>query len=150
MGRTFLQSVRETVPVTVGSWKGWGCCEVRERQLISGLPQLTTPGPFCQSIRVSSKSSCSFLSLSLQGLSMRLQFLQEHAAPFSAFLTDSFGRQHSYLRISLTEKCNLRCESPPGPSLGHCPSAEVTSEVNPSLPFPPSHSPHPIGSLASL
>ncbi|XP_021491917.1 molybdenum cofactor biosynthesis protein 1 isoform X2 [Meriones unguiculatus] len=43
------------------------------------------------------------------GLSMRLQFLQKHAAPFSAFLTDSFGRQHSYLRISLTEKCNLRC-----------------------------------------
>nr|XP_021491918.1 molybdenum cofactor biosynthesis protein 1 isoform X3 [Meriones unguiculatus] len=40
---------------------------------------------------------------------MRLQFLQKHAAPFSAFLTDSFGRQHSYLRISLTEKCNLRC-----------------------------------------
>ncbi|KAK3868274.1 hypothetical protein Pcinc_026316 [Petrolisthes cinctipes] len=30
--------------------------------------------------------------------------------PFSAFLTDSFGRQHSYLRISLTEKCNLRCQ----------------------------------------
>ncbi|XP_029387099.1 molybdenum cofactor biosynthesis protein 1 isoform X2 [Mus pahari] len=44
-----------------------------------------------------------------EGLSLRLQFLQEHAAPFSAFLTDSFGRQHSYLRISLTEKCNLRC-----------------------------------------
>ncbi|XP_078254898.1 molybdenum cofactor biosynthesis protein 1 isoform X2 [Rhinoraja longicauda] len=30
--------------------------------------------------------------------------------PFSAFLTDGFGRQHSYLRISLTEKCNLRCQ----------------------------------------
>nr|XP_053639170.1 molybdenum cofactor biosynthesis protein 1-like [Cherax quadricarinatus] len=30
--------------------------------------------------------------------------------PFSAFLTDSYGRQHSYLRISLTEKCNLRCQ----------------------------------------
>ncbi|XP_062954466.1 molybdenum cofactor biosynthesis protein 1 isoform X2 [Cynocephalus volans] len=40
----------------------------------------------------------------------RRQFLREHAAPFSAFLTDSFGRQHSYLRISLTEKCNLRCQ----------------------------------------
>lgn len=26
-----------------------------------------------------------------------------------AVLTDSFGRQHSYLRISLTERCNLRC-----------------------------------------
>ncbi|SCV67696.1 BQ2448_5307 [Microbotryum intermedium] len=27
----------------------------------------------------------------------------------SPFLTDSFGRRHDYLRISLTEKCNLRC-----------------------------------------
>ena len=31
------------------------------------------------------------------------------AKPFSAFLTDSFSRQHNYLRISLTERCNLRC-----------------------------------------
>uniref|UniRef100_A0AAR2JZS1 Molybdenum cofactor biosynthesis protein 1 n=1 Tax=Pygocentrus nattereri TaxID=42514 RepID=A0AAR2JZS1_PYGNA len=30
--------------------------------------------------------------------------------PFSEFLTDAFGRRHSYLRISLTEKCNLRCQ----------------------------------------
>lgn len=27
----------------------------------------------------------------------------------SKILTDSFGRKHNYLRISLTEKCNLRC-----------------------------------------
>ncbi|KDE04069.1 hypothetical protein MVLG_05440 [Microbotryum lychnidis-dioicae p1A1 Lamole] len=27
----------------------------------------------------------------------------------SPFLIDSFGRKHDYLRISLTEKCNLRC-----------------------------------------
>ena len=27
----------------------------------------------------------------------------------SNILTDNFGRKHSYLRISLTEKCNLRC-----------------------------------------
>ncbi|NXD70954.1 MOCS1 protein, partial [Eolophus roseicapillus] len=40
----------------------------------------------------------------------RGRFLLEHAAPFPAFLTDSFGRQHNYLRISLTEKCNLRCQ----------------------------------------
>ena len=26
-----------------------------------------------------------------------------------ALLTDSFGRQHSYLRISVTDRCNLRC-----------------------------------------
>ena len=31
------------------------------------------------------------------------------AKPFSAFLTDSFSRQHNYLRISITERCNLRC-----------------------------------------
>ncbi|XP_068929722.1 molybdenum cofactor biosynthesis protein 1 isoform X1 [Petaurus breviceps papuanus] len=40
----------------------------------------------------------------------RREFLRNHAAPFSAFLTDSFGRRHNYLRISLTEKCNLRCQ----------------------------------------
>lgn len=31
------------------------------------------------------------------------------AKPFSEFLTDTFDRQHDYLRISITEKCNLRC-----------------------------------------
>lgn len=31
------------------------------------------------------------------------------AKPFSEFLTDNFNRQHDYLRISLTERCNLRC-----------------------------------------
>lgn len=29
--------------------------------------------------------------------------------PFSNFLTDTFNRKHDYLRISITEKCNLRC-----------------------------------------
>ncbi|KAI9753513.1 MAG: hypothetical protein M4579_005110 [Chaenotheca gracillima] len=29
--------------------------------------------------------------------------------PFSDFLTDTFQRQHDYLRISITERCNLRC-----------------------------------------
>lgn len=32
-----------------------------------------------------------------------------NAKPFSEFLTDSFDRQHDYLRISVTERCNLRC-----------------------------------------
>ena len=30
-------------------------------------------------------------------------------APFSSFLTDTFARTHTYLRISVTERCNLRC-----------------------------------------
>ena len=25
------------------------------------------------------------------------------------YITDNYGRVHNYLRISLTEKCNLRC-----------------------------------------
>ena len=33
----------------------------------------------------------------------------QSAKPFSAFLTDTFSRQHDYLRISVTERCNLRC-----------------------------------------
>ncbi|XP_078068362.1 molybdenum cofactor biosynthesis protein 1 isoform X2 [Mustelus asterias] len=43
------------------------------------------------------------------GLQERRRFLREPLS-FSAFLTDSFGRRHNYLRISLTEKCNLRCQ----------------------------------------
>ncbi|XP_031436865.1 molybdenum cofactor biosynthesis protein 1 isoform X5 [Clupea harengus] len=38
------------------------------------------------------------------------QGLKTEALPFSAFLTDTFGRRHNYLRISLTEKCNFRCQ----------------------------------------
>ena len=33
--------------------------------------------------------------------------------PFSPALVDSFNRKHDYLRISLTERCNLRCEYSP-------------------------------------
>ena len=31
------------------------------------------------------------------------------SVPDNLLLTDSFGRKHTYLRISLTERCNLRC-----------------------------------------
>lgn len=40
--------------------------------------------------------------------SSRLSALKS-AKPFSEFLTDTFNRQHNYLRISVTERCNLRC-----------------------------------------
>ncbi|KAJ6446333.1 molybdenum cofactor biosynthesis protein 1 B [Purpureocillium lavendulum] len=35
--------------------------------------------------------------------------MRPSAKPFSEFLTDTFHRQHDYLRISVTERCNLRC-----------------------------------------
>ncbi|EFE30964.1 uncharacterized protein ARB_02158 [Trichophyton benhamiae CBS 112371] len=44
----------------------------------------------------------------LQPPSSRLDSLKD-ARPFSSFLTDTFSRQHDYLRISITERCNLRC-----------------------------------------
>ncbi|KAL2435122.1 Molybdenum cofactor biosynthesis protein 1 [Exophiala dermatitidis] len=41
----------------------------------------------------------------------RLEKLRDetHPRPFSSFLTDNYSRQHNYLRISVTERCNLRC-----------------------------------------
>jgi len=34
----------------------------------------------------------------------------ENVLPFSHFLTDLQGREHDYLRISISERCNLRCQ----------------------------------------
>lgn len=49
---------------------------------------------------------------------LRIEQLKKHAKPFSEFLTDGFGRQHTYLRISVTERCNLRCSYPMSSSVG--------------------------------
>lgn len=35
--------------------------------------------------------------------------LEQASSPEPHMLTDTFGRHHTYLRISLTERCNLRC-----------------------------------------
>ena len=48
------------------------------------------------------------LPVATSSSSTRLSGLKS-ARPFSEFLTDTFDRQHDYLRISLTERCNLRC-----------------------------------------
>ncbi|KAF3188975.1 Molybdenum cofactor synthesis protein 1 [Orbilia oligospora] len=47
-------------------------------------------------------------SLPTTEFSDRIAAIRE-AKPFSEFLTDNFNRQHNYLRISITERCNLRC-----------------------------------------
>ncbi|XP_067883879.1 molybdenum cofactor biosynthesis protein 1 isoform X2 [Heterodontus francisci] len=72
-----------------------GSYPVREKCVVSA------PQPEPASKRVATEDQL--------GLQERYHFHQE-PLPFSAFLTDNFGRQHSYLRISLTEKCNLRCQ----------------------------------------
>ncbi|KAK5206788.1 hypothetical protein LTR47_009652 [Exophiala xenobiotica] len=40
---------------------------------------------------------------------LQQEALRQAVKPFSAFLTDTYSRQHNYLRISITERCNLRC-----------------------------------------
>lgn len=59
-------------------------------------------------------------------------FGEEEIRPFSSFLTDTFGRQHDYLRISLTERCNLRCQycmPAEGVALSSQPELLTTSEI---------------------
>jgi len=41
---------------------------------------------------------------------MKIKEKVKQIPDISEFLTDNFGRKHDYLRISLTEKCNLRCQ----------------------------------------
>lgn len=114
------------------------------------IPRWAPPrwAPLVPLLQPRSSPPCLFPTLSPQELSPRRQFLREHAAPFSAFLTDSFGRQHSYLRISLTEKCNLRCEShswallrPSAPLLKLLPTSPKAQESCSVLPIPPSNFP---------
>nr|XP_016456938.1 PREDICTED: cyclic pyranopterin monophosphate synthase, mitochondrial-like isoform X2 [Nicotiana tabacum] len=49
--------------------------------------------------------------------------------PISDMLIDSFGRLHTYLRISLTERCNLRCHyCMPAEGVELTPSAQLLSQ----------------------
>lgn len=50
-------------------------------------------------------------------------------APISDMLIDSFGRLHTYLRISLTERCNLRCQyCMPAEGVELTPSSQLLSQ----------------------
>lgn len=70
--------------------------------------------PITTTCRKLSNTALSPRNVESEGMYMVPPALQQHklrsASPrFSPFLTDTFGRQHNYLRISLTERCNLRC-----------------------------------------
>ncbi|GAA5837100.1 hypothetical protein JCM11251_005254 [Rhodosporidiobolus azoricus] len=77
-------------------------------------PIATTPAPY-KPLQVSPPSPSAPppapLSAARQQARHRIDEVDRLSAspPVSPFLTDSFGRKHDYLRISLTEKCNLRC-----------------------------------------
>ncbi|XP_034253806.1 molybdenum cofactor biosynthesis protein 1-like isoform X1 [Thrips palmi] len=75
---------------------------VRNSQMLAVKRLLKVPGckqslnPLCLSVHTSDFSTCQVDSVA--------------KIKASDPLTDSYGRYHDYLRISLTERCNLRCE----------------------------------------
>ncbi|XP_073001119.1 GTP 3',8-cyclase, mitochondrial isoform X2 [Typha latifolia] len=83
---------------------------------ISSSSPLTSGSPSCSS-SIGYATSCATLS--------EAQPRQSHS---SDMLVDSFGRFHNYLRISLTERCNLRCQyCMPAEGVELTPSSELLS-----------------------
>ncbi|RYP36807.1 hypothetical protein DL767_003197 [Monosporascus sp. MG133] len=74
----------------------------------SGQVRRVATGVAASSSEAPQEEVASFAAPRQQRRSSRLDQLKD-ARPFSDFLTDNFQRQHDYLRISLTERCNLRC-----------------------------------------
>jgi len=57
------------------------------------------------------------------------------STPLSELLVDNHGRRHTYLRISLTERCNLRCTyCMPAEGALLTPGAELLSAAEASCP----------------
>ncbi|RYP45150.1 hypothetical protein DL768_008468 [Monosporascus sp. mg162] len=74
----------------------------------SGQVRRVATGVAASSAEAPQEEVASFAAPRQQRRLSRLDQLKD-ARPFSDFLTDNFQRQHDYLRISLTERCNLRC-----------------------------------------
>eukprot|EP00794_Sanderia_malayensis_P017674 gene17674-19436_t len=78
---------------------------------------MTTPCRGChvtsnvhQLPKVNVKENMDYDAQTVQDTPVKSYFKNVDVKPFSEFLTDKFGRKHDYLRISLTERCNLRCQ----------------------------------------
>ncbi|XP_042028145.1 GTP 3',8-cyclase, mitochondrial-like isoform X1 [Salvia splendens] len=69
--------------------------------IISHIPQNSSDGP-------TSTRQINDETISKMYRASREKFPVDE--PVSNMLVDSFGRKHTYLRISLTERCNLRCQ----------------------------------------
>ncbi|RYP90458.1 hypothetical protein DL770_003431 [Monosporascus sp. CRB-9-2] len=92
---------------------GWGLPAIRGYRVAavardSGRVRRVATDVAASSAEAPQDEVTSFATPRQQRRSSRLDQLKD-ARPFSDFLTDNFQRQHDYLRISLTERCNLRC-----------------------------------------
>nr|XP_020464319.1 molybdenum cofactor biosynthesis protein 1 isoform X2 [Monopterus albus] len=94
VGPSNLNNVRKVFVQCVNASIQWMCSRATRRENEVELGDSTAPN-----FTASQKSG-----------SRQETFQDNITLPFSPLLTDSFGRRHSYLRISLTEKCNLRCQ----------------------------------------
>ncbi|RYP01887.1 hypothetical protein DL764_006034 [Monosporascus ibericus] len=83
-------------------------CRVAAAVRNSGQARRVATGVAASSAEAPQEEAASSAAPRQQRRSSRLDQLKD-ARPFSDFLTDNFQRQHDYLRISLTERCNLRC-----------------------------------------
>lgn len=77
----------------------------RLEELRRRLQRDTNGGPKLVDVSTTRAQTSPSLSPNVDELIRQLDSLPLPQEP----LTDRFGRQHSYLRISLSEKCNLRC-----------------------------------------
>ncbi|GAA5929648.1 uncharacterized protein JCM15063_004211 [Sporobolomyces koalae] len=85
--------------------------ELRRAQATMMRARTAASGPrfFSRAPRVRGQPWCSSVTLQQQDAQRKLQLVDATATSRAPALFDSFGRRHDYLRISLTEKCNLRC-----------------------------------------
>ncbi|XP_023168125.2 molybdenum cofactor biosynthesis protein 1 isoform X2 [Drosophila hydei] len=61
-------------------------------------------------LATSTKSAATGAQLDIKNDNNTMKASVTQSAAATSALTDSFGRHHTYLRISLTERCNLRCD----------------------------------------
>ncbi|XP_017957352.1 molybdenum cofactor biosynthesis protein 1 isoform X1 [Drosophila navojoa] len=61
-------------------------------------------------LATAAKSAATGAQLDIKSDNNALEAAVTQSAAAASPLTDSFGRHHTYLRISLTERCNLRCD----------------------------------------
>ncbi|KOS18531.1 Molybdenum cofactor biosynthesis protein 1 [Escovopsis weberi] len=86
-----------------------GRCSLGRRSVSSAAAAAISHGTPTDAPPPEARTARPALAASASPTSSRWDRIRDDAKPFSDFLTDTFQRQHDYLRISVTERCNLRC-----------------------------------------
>ncbi|KAK7465466.1 hypothetical protein VKT23_005443 [Stygiomarasmius scandens] len=76
--------------------------------LLTSMSRFPMMRLLCQSRPVIARRIATSAAVIKQAARARIETIDE-VKPFSGALVDTYNRRHDYLRISLTERCNLRC-----------------------------------------